>query len=85
MTRYEVVGIHCKTCVDKITEAISKVGKYSLAPINEDIVHINSDLLNSNASWFKIYYPLLLIIGFITVVATFTSFNGGFLIDRYGF
>ena len=67
MTRYEVVGIHCKTCVDKITEAISKVGKYSLAPINEDIVHINSDLLNSNASWFKIYYPLLLIIGFITV------------------
>ncbi len=80
--RYEVIGIHCKECVNKISNALSKVGKYSLAPIREDNTSIGLNISNNHANnWFKDYYPLLLIIGFIVMIATFISFeNNHFLI-----
>ncbi|BFD46307.1 MAG: hypothetical protein DMENIID0002_09530 [Rickettsia endosymbiont of Sergentomyia squamirostris] len=81
--RYEIIGIHCKTCIDKITNAISKVGKYSLIPIKEDTIPLSSNLSNDNANWFKVYYPLLLIIGFIIIVTTFTSSNSAVFFDSW--
>lgn len=78
--RYEVIGIHCKTCINKITNSISKVGEYSLVPIKEDTIPLSSNLSNDNANWFKVYYPLLLIIGFIIIIAIFTSFKSAFFL-----
>ncbi len=100
---FHVTGMHCNSCVTKITtalnqlvesvqvtlepprvilkgdslpglaklnHALSEVGKYKLV---EELDQMSSD--EEHKSWFPTYYPLLLIIGLISIVSIAGSNN----------
>jgi copper chaperone CopZ len=65
---------------DKLNEALEKVGKYRVSPIDLDAPSITEQF-----TWVKTYYPLFLVMGLIALVSFvggdwMMNFMGGFFI-----
>lgn len=70
-----VITMQKHIATEKLQQAVSKAGHYTIKPDEHDHGHA---AMESKNSWFTTYKPLLLLFVFITGISFIASLNGGF-------
>lgn len=58
--------------IDVLNQALSQAGNYQLKPLE---IESSATAVETQQHWLSIYYPLFLIIAFITMIVTLIQFN----------